>query len=711
MKRLVKIFVFLGWLAFLSACVSTPPSLSTHRYKLLVSAAGLYRVTGAALQSAGVDIALVDPTTVQIFRGEHELALGAQGEGINLALDFYGQASDSPYSNWNVYWLTWGAQPGKRMREISVAAAPAAPLSSFDAALQLAPVRLYAPQPGDASPSWFWQALDAPMTVTLPITLTAARPGQASVRVNLWGNSQDPVTPNHHLQIFFNALRVADETWDGRGSHSIAAAVPADAVRDGANSVRLVAPNDTGALADLLLLQSIELTYPRRLVAENDSLAFSAGQGAYRVEGFSGNAIKLFDITDPIEPLRLIPSNLTDHAITFQSDGATPRRILALGGSAPRNIPTIVPMSADHLRSQDNQADYVIITHPDFVNALQPLVQWRSQQGLNVRVVTTNEIYDEFNFGNESPLALRAFLQSTQSQWRKPAPRFGLLVGKASYDYRDYLHAPNPNLVPTILIDTPNADKTASDNALVAASPADIRPTIALGRLPAKTPEQVARVVNKIIAYEASATGADWLGRAIFAADDKSAEFAAMSDALAARLPKTIQPHKIYLGEPGNTVAAARGDLIAQWNAGAAMIVYAGHGSVDLWAVGPLFGAAYVDQIRNGERLPLLFTPTCLDGFFYHPWQDSLTEDLLFKSDGGIIAGIVPTGVSFADAQKEFMRALFSELFDQSAPTLGEAFTQAKQKVNVDSPAVREVVETFVLLGDPALRSRFRQTR
>ena len=87
--------------------------------------------------------------------------------------------------------------------------------------------------------------------------------------------------------------------------------------------------------------------------------------------------------------------------------------------------------------------------------------------------------------------------------------------------------------------------------------------------------------------------------------------------------------------------------------------------------------------------------------------QDSLAEDLLFKSDGGIIAGVVPTGVSFASAQSEWMRALFVELFEKSAPTLGEAFTQAKRQVDADSPDVREVIETFVLLGDPALEVRF----
>jgi hypothetical protein len=281
-----------------------------------------------------------------------------------------------------------------------------------------------------------------------------------------------------------------------------------------------------------------------------------------------------------------------------------------------------------------------------------------------------------------------------------------LLVGKASYDYRDYLQGPNKNLLPTFLVDTPNSEKTASDNQFAVMSQTDIRPAFAIGRIPAKTPDQVARVISKAIAYESGARSADWRKRAVFAADDKSPEFAAMSNALVAQLPEGIQAQRIYLSERGGDVKVARAELIAQWNAGASMLTYVGHGSVDLWAAGPLFGTTYLSEIRNGERLPILFTPTCLDGFFYHPLEDSLAEELLFKADGGIVAGIVPTGVSFASAQSEFMNALFAELFEKSAPTLGEAFTWAKQTINADSPDVREVIETFVLLGDPALQSR-----
>ena len=686
-----RVLFILAILFSVFAC--TPSPLSSTRYKLLVSADGLYRVTGAELQAAGAKLDQVDPATLQLFHGEREVALRLQGKGVELALDFYGQASDSPYSAYSVYWLRWGVQAGKRMRDVTAARETGALQESFRDTVTLTRPTLYIPQASQAGTAWFWQALSAPTTTTITLTLPSAIPGQASLRVQLWGNSQDPANPDHHLRAFFNDARVADETWDGQGARTLDATVTA---REGNNLLRLVAPGDTKAAADVVLLRSVEVTFARRLIAQNDTLAFQASRGTLRLTGFTGDAIDVFDVTDPNEPTHIVNATTSARTVMFDSNPDAPRRYLAIGPTARQAGVRLAPMTTT--RPPTANADYVIVTPPDFVDALQPLVKWRAQRGLKPIVVTTIEIYDEFGYGAESPLALRAFLDAWQ-----PKPRFVLLVGKASYDYRDYLNAPNKNLTPTFLVNAPHLNQVASDNWFAAASAADARPTFAIGRIPAKTADQVARVVTKIIAFESAARNADWRNRAIFVADDKEASFAEMADALAAKLPGQIAAQKIYLAARKGDVGATRTEMAARWNAGARWLTYVGHGSLDTWAEGPLFSPASLGEIKNAERLPILFTPTCLDGFFYHPQIDSLAEELLFKNDGGIVAGVVPTGLSLPPDQRELMLALFDELFSQRAPTLGEALMHAKQKMDVSSENLREVVETFGLLGDPAL--------
>lgn len=698
MRRSLGALFVLICLVSLPACFGTPPPPAATRYKILIATAGLYRITGPALQAAGADVGSINADTLQLFHADREVAIRIQGKGKDLTLDFYGEAVASPYSATSVYWLRWGVDKGKRMRESHAPPLSGAPSASFPGFIHLARPVLYIPQESGIDASWFWQSLTAPATTTVTVTLSAAIPGPAQLHLNLWGSTADPASPDHHVRVWMNDNPILDQTWDGQGVHPLDATIPENAVRAGENTLRLTAPGDTQAAADVVLLSSVEVTYTRRYLTQNDRLEFQQSGTSFRLEGFASDAVDVFDIADPADPIRVANATVSAHTVTLGTDSQAPRRWLAVGSKAYQTVLRIAPMPTTDLRSRVRGADYVVVAHPTLKEAVQPLVKWRADHGLKVAVATTDEIYDEFGYGEESPLAIRAFLDSLQS-----SPRFVLLVGKASYDYRDYLNGPNKNLLPTFLVSTPHLAQAASDNWFAAASASDVRPTFAMGRLPAKTPEQVKRAVDKIIAYESASRAADWRQRAIFVTDDKEPSFADMATQLATLLPSPQQAQTIALAAHGGDVKATRADLLARWNTGTGLLTYIGHGSIDTWAAGPLFSAENLGELKNADRLPILFTPTCLDGFFYHPQKDSLAEALLFKSDGGIIAGVVPTGLSLPDAQREFMSGLFTAMYQPSVATLGDAFRQAKQQMQADTPERREVIETFGLLGDPAL--------
>jgi len=673
------------------------------RYKLIVPSEGMYRVTASALRAAGADPNQIDATTLQLYRGDHEIAIRILGAPENFAFEFFAPAPNSDFSNADVYWFKWGAQPGKRIRDVS-AAPTGAPKDSVTSVARVSKPSLYIVEAGIAGEHWFWQSLSAPITTTITLTLPSAIGANAQLRTQLWSRTQDAASnPDHHLTIQFNNTRVADEKWDGQGARTITATIPANLVKPGENSIRLIAPGDTQAAADIVLLRAIEMTYTRRLTAQDDALIFQTDAGAYRVDGFAGDAIDLFDITDPADPQRATGATIANRALTFGASAT--RRWLALGANARKSPAKIALMTGAELRAP-RAADYVIITHANFINALQPLIKFRTERGLKVSVATIDAVYDEFGNGIESPYAVREFLKWTQSHWAKPAPRFALFVGKASYDFRDYQNGANKNLVPTFLVETLHLTQVASDNWFVAFDEKTGVPALAIGRIPAKTPDQVTRVVEKTIAYE-KAQPAEWQRRAIYSADDKDGDFVAMANELVEKLPRDFKPTKIYLADRKGDIKATRPEIIARWNEGAGLLSYIGHGSIDTWAAGPLFSVENLKEIKNAERLPVLITPTCLDGYFYHPQKDSLAEEALFKNDGGIIGGVVPTGLSLPDPQKQLMRLLYAELFERGATTWGEALWRAKQKMPNDSPDRREVIETFVWIGDPALRVVF----
>jgi hypothetical protein len=148
--------------------------------------------------------------------------------------------------------------------------------------------------------------------------------------------------------------------------------------------------------------------------------------------------------------------------------------------------------------ARSNAADFVIVSHARFIDALAPLVSQRKSQGLETMVVDVEDVFDEYGYGSKSPDAIRDFLKSTQSRWRK-APRFAMLVGDASFDPRNYEGYGDLDLVPTRLLPTVYM-KAASDDWIVDFD-GDGLPNLYLGRLSVRTEAEAQTIVDKIVSY------------------------------------------------------------------------------------------------------------------------------------------------------------------------------------------------------------------
>src|SRR5262249_16769765 len=114
------------------------------------------------------------------------------------------------------------------------------------------------------------------------------------------------------------------------------------------------------------------------------------------------------------------------------------------------------------LKQAQAGADLVIVSAREMIAAIAPLAQLRQKQGLSVMIVDIEDVYDEFNFGEKSPGALKSFLSCTQTNWKKK-PAYVLLAGAGSFDPRHYLGFGETDLIPAKLIDTSYLE-TASDD-------------------------------------------------------------------------------------------------------------------------------------------------------------------------------------------------------------------------------------------------------
>lgn len=674
----------------LVACQGDAAPAAT-RLAIEIQQDGIYRLNRADLLPFGWDLAKIEAANLQLSRGAQPVPFTLAG--TDRELRFFGEAAPNRNQSQAIYFLAQTDSSTTVFAERPVSPDQNPPVGEGFSRVHAESNTTYLPQVRDADP-WLGDRLFAPGEIRVPLTVDHPADGVAAITVRLWAGSEAAADPDHHLTFDLNGQAIGESRWDGAGLHEIRLQIDKNILKHGENILTIAAPGDTGAPADLVYLDAVDLDYPRHLIADNDSLGYSASPESFHLAGFSAADIELWDATGT-PPTRLIDFNVDgsgqDYFLDFSDSAGGERRYWA--AAAPGFLaPASLRAAADPIVPPAKGADYIAITHPSLVQALQPLLEWRQTQGLRVAVVTTDAIADQFGNGVIGPDAIRNFLKWATQTWPLPAPRFVLLAGDASYDA-----GAKTDLVPTGLVSTAEIGETASDTDL-ADLDRDGLPDLAIGRLPARTPDQLRAMTDKTLAYEQHPVAGDWRQQAFLVADDDDAFFSSFNDQMAALLSGQYQVEQATVGQDGDV----RAKLLAAWQAGQGLISYMGHGATSLWAQEEILTNDDISRLDSQGKLPFVVVWACLSGYFHHPEQLSLGEALMLTPNRGAVAALVPTGSTFAFDQLALAQALFGQhLF--TTPTVGEALLASYRELDPTVPGQQDIVHTFVLLGDPAL--------
>ena len=710
--------------AFPSAVRQSKPALDPDLtwYKITVDQDGLYRIDRGALPDAGMEVSSVDPRNWSLFYKGEEIAITVQGEEDGVfdegdGIEFYGMRNRGPFSNDTVYWLTVGKKPGRRMSQRpSWAPEGMEPKRFFFSTAHFEENHYYHTSipDGEGADHWFWLSITAPDTLTVPFTLfgIAEASEQALLRVHFRGVSYPSLSPDHHLRLSLNGHPVAEALWDGQAAYTVEAAFPVSLLLEGRNHLTIEAPLDLGAKIDISYLDWIEVGYPHRYQAQDGALYFSEEPGDpwIALHGFEEPEIRVFDLTDSTAVAEVLPFETIEEqgsfGVRFRDPRDRPTRYVGLEPSTFKTPKSIVRDTPSDLHAEDNGADYLVITHEKFYKSILPLAAFREAQGLRVRVVRIGDVYDEFSDGLFDPGAIRAFIRYAFEHWSPPAPTHVLLVGDATYDYKDYEQTGKVNYVPTHLFQSvAYSTETASDNWFVDVHGDDHLPDLFIGRLSAKTERDVTAAVHKILHYEGEeALGQAWQNRILLSAD-RDSTFEAISDQLGRMaVGAGLDLRKVYLRDFPDG-AAGRKKLLADLNAGALLLTYTGHGAIDTWSKEDLLTSSQISLLSNGDRLPLVVVLNCLSGFFHHVDIDySLSEEFLRAENKGAVACWSPSGFGFPWAHALLARHLFSILLEDQEVLLGAALARTKIATLTERPGAWDHIEMYNLLGDPALK-------
>ncbi|MBV7337762.1 hypothetical protein KFU94_57940 [Chloroflexi bacterium TSY] len=615
--------------------------------KISVSKSGIQVISGQMLADVGFDLATLNPGMLQLFYFGQETALSVNDDNQNGRLDadeemrFYAQTPGDRWNKEDVYWLSIGDSPGKRM-SIRSTLPQNAPLrtTAFEHGIWQ-DYQIYKSQmPGIDDDHWYSQCLpraednfpvkiiqthtitfnnilplatDSPLTSVFTLTGAGAYGRSHELEINVGGYRQ---THRWNSYSFYESWQFETSTQ----SHAQQI------------SLTLLSSNTPNSVC----LDKVQWQQPVLLDFGSMGAAFSGVAGIWQYQLSNTPEVRtLYDVTNPLSPIILpIPTGAN---FSFE-DGPDAHDYL-LAGPGTEHVPTLESHTPVHF-PEDTGADAVYIAPAHFIDELMPLVALRQSQGYTVKVVDVADIYNAWSYGAVSPDAIRNFLRFAKKRWN-PGLIAATLVGDSTTDPHNYLgqldgHF-NRNIIPPYLafVD-PWIGETACQNCYAQLDGDDplldekFLIDIWIGRLSVQTEAQLRDVVDKIVRYETAADeDAEWRNTAVFIADDyirsngtveTVGDFAAASDEIINDwMSASVRVKRMYYDpRPGGVIepwrepdpVLARTKTFDLLSAGAGLVTMTGHANHFQFAVtefelpkGWLLGFNDVLDLTNRDRL------------------------------------------------------------------------------------------------------------
>jgi hypothetical protein len=539
---------------------------------------------------------------------------------------------------------------------------------------------------------FFWHALGPTDAATISVDLPGIVPSEARVlRLTIHAATLHPDQP-HRLEIIWNGVRLGTFDRWGRGRHRVD--VPLAGLVAGAENELVIRQEQAGSSPPVVYVDSVEVDYLRLAEVDDDRFVFAAAEdGLASLTNLGPEARYLYDVSEPRTPVfHGAVSADRSGGFGFEAEGPD-RRFLLVARSGIGEAVEIRPHLVPTLRSTKNETDYLIIAASHLVDAAERIADHRRADGYRVMVVDVDEVFWAFAGGAPDPNALQELLAYAWRSWAS-APRFVMLVGKGSHDYRDILGL-GGNWVPPMLAATEDGLLPA-DGSLGDVQGEDGIPEIAVGRLPLTDADQIEQILEWVRDFEQGQLDEPWTSSLFVSDDGDGGAFSAAAELLSMAAAPGTQ-HRIDLSQ--ESLDSAKGRLRTLWSQPTSLVAYVGHGGLDRLAEEGLLTYDELAPLSGQPSRPIFVGWSCNLARFDIPAFFPLGERLL--TEGASVAVLSATGWS-NHAATDRMRIRFHEALSE-VETLGAALLEA-HRASADAP--RAIHDVQALLGDPALRLR-----
>ena len=427
-------------------------------------------------------------------------------------------------------------------------------------------------------------------------------------------------------------------------------------------------------------------------------------------------------------------------SITQTAGGNLRLDYIDLQHAEPAPITIGEPTYVYRITNQDHHADaatdmvMIIPTSQNLLAQAERLKTHHEQHdGLRVTIVPADELYNEFSSGTPDATAYRRYLKMLYDRATTPndKPRYLLLFGDGAWDNRmltsewsgyntdDYLLCyESENSFSQVncyvsddffcLLDDEEVIQTTNGNSTTYAG----KPDVAVGRLPARTPDEAKTLVDKIISYAQNEYAGPWQNEICMMGDDgNDNSHMKTADKVATMIESTYPNYnvdKIYWDAYQRTSSSTGYSypdvtrlIKQQLQNGALMMNYCGHGAA--YAMSHELVMKLTDfESQQSNYLPLWMTASC-DIMPFDGQEENIGETVMLNSKGGGIAFFGTTRTVYA-TYNEVMNLAFTKHVLTPGMAIGEAVRLAKCELVEKSSDLTCNKLQYTLLGDPALQ-------
>jgi len=718
--------------------------------KLYVLDDAMYRITRADFTNAGINTANVDPRTIKVFNKGVEIPVYFQGDTDRVfdpndymdlyATRNYGGATKyytvdntvfyqkdeyfNLYSDTNVYWIGWDGGDGARCNSFDFSAVDPYASETFTERFHFEKDKVYSQ--GERSGStdyrffnnemfqgegWYWSNMYTGLTLTDTFSTPYLPVTPANCTLNFFAYPSDltySVFNEHRIIIYVNNNVVADVLKNDLTRFNSTVTFSSSLLRNDTLNVVKAYYQATGYDGHTLF-DYIDIKCPKSFRFRSGQLSADLG-GAdttskiFRVTGYSP-ASPLF-IYDVKNNLKITSFTTSGDTVIFTAKGNA--KLEVFNKNITKKTFKILQRQVPDLVSSSFGADYIIVYNSLFESQAQQLADYRANHdGFRVMKVKVSDIYDIFNYGIESPAAVREFGKHAFNNWTAPGFKYLCLFGRGSFDPKknSLTTVYEKNLVP--VYGYPSTDNYFANFNIGAFTYLE---QVAVGRLPAYTTTEAQAMVDNIIMYE-SRNPDSWMKNILFVVGGGTAADQTFNQSLILPfISNYVNPppvsgidHKAFRIDNTTTVTYNYKDSVRRdINNGDLIVNFQGHAGYENWED----AMQEPSTLNNPGKLPMIWSMTCYTGKTADNAKRSFGEKFVSMNNKGAIGFLGSTGWGFVYSGNSFQDNLYKAFARDTIRRTGDIIKYAKSKIAFDSvgSVARHTINCYGLIGDPALK-------